>query len=79
MLILLVDRNRARHGTISSWFAGADNAIMAPIAQKSNPHLSSKGKNNMIDLYTWTTPNGRKVSVMLEECGLKVVGFGEKQ
>ncbi|HUA32469.1 MAG TPA: glutathione S-transferase N-terminal domain-containing protein [Candidatus Binataceae bacterium] len=23
----------------------------------------------MIDLYTWTTPNGRKVSVMLEECG----------
>ena len=24
----------------------------------------------MIDLYTWKTPNGRKVSVMLEECGL---------
>ena len=24
----------------------------------------------MIDLYTWGTPNGRKVSVMLEECGL---------
>jgi GST-like protein len=24
----------------------------------------------MIDLHTWTTPNGRKVSVMLEECGL---------
>jgi len=24
----------------------------------------------MIDLYTWTTPNGRKVSVMLEEIGL---------
>ena len=24
----------------------------------------------MIDLYTWTTPNGRKVSVMLEEVGL---------
>ena len=24
----------------------------------------------MIDLYTWTTPNGRKVSVMLEEEGL---------
>jgi GSH-dependent disulfide-bond oxidoreductase len=23
-----------------------------------------------IDLYTWGTPNGRKVSVMLEECGL---------
>lgn len=24
----------------------------------------------MIDLYTWTTPNGRKVQIMLEECGL---------
>ncbi len=25
----------------------------------------------MIDLYTWSTPNGRKVSIMLEETGLK--------
>ena len=25
---------------------------------------------SMIDLYTWTTPNGRKVSIMLEEVGL---------
>ncbi|MEP4731082.1 glutathione S-transferase N-terminal domain-containing protein [Parvibaculum sp.] len=24
----------------------------------------------MIDFYTWTTPNGRKVSIMLEEAGL---------
>jgi GST-like protein len=24
----------------------------------------------MIDLYTWTTPNGRKVSIMLEEVGM---------
>lgn len=24
----------------------------------------------MIDLYTWTTPNGRKVAIMLEELGL---------
>jgi GST-like protein len=24
----------------------------------------------MIDLYYWPTPNGRKVSIMLEECGL---------
>jgi GST-like protein len=24
----------------------------------------------MIDLYTWPTPNGRKVSIMLEECSL---------
>ncbi|HEU0070200.1 MAG TPA: glutathione S-transferase N-terminal domain-containing protein [Alphaproteobacteria bacterium] len=25
----------------------------------------------MIDLYTWTTPNGRKVQIMLEELGLQ--------
>jgi len=25
----------------------------------------------MIELYTWSTPNGRKVSIMLEECGLE--------
>ena len=25
----------------------------------------------MITLYTWGTPNGRKVSIMLEECGLQ--------
>ena len=25
----------------------------------------------MIDLYTWSTPNGRKISIMLEELGLK--------
>jgi GST-like protein len=38
----------------------------------------------MIDLYTWSTPNGRKVSIMLEECGLKYnttainIGKGEQ-
>src|SRR5712692_7451802 len=25
---------------------------------------------NVIDLYTWTTPNGRKAAIMLEEVGL---------
>ncbi len=38
----------------------------------------------MIDLYTWTTPNGRKISVMLEECALEYsvhpinIGAGEQ-
>ena len=38
----------------------------------------------MIDLYTWGTPNGRKVSIMLEECGLSYrmhkvdIGKGEQ-
>src|SRR3954462_11997442 len=36
----------------------------------------TSAKNNvtshftMIELYTWSTPNGRKVSIMLEECAL---------
>jgi len=25
----------------------------------------------MIDLYYWPTPNGHKISIMLEECGLE--------
>ena len=29
----------------------------------------------MIDLYTWPTPNGFKVSIMLEECGLDYTVF----
>jgi len=29
----------------------------------------------MIDLYTWSTPNGRKVSIMLEEVGLPYKAF----
>ena len=28
------------------------------------------GKTPVIDLYTWTTPNGRKVSIALEELGV---------
>ena len=30
----------------------------------------------MIDLYTWTTPNGRKISIMLEEIGLAYKAIG---
>ncbi|MBT4937766.1 MAG: glutathione S-transferase family protein, partial [Rhodospirillaceae bacterium] len=25
----------------------------------------------MIDVYSWPTPNGRKIHIMLEECGLE--------
>jgi GST-like protein len=30
----------------------------------------------MIDLYTWTTPNGRKVSILLEELGVEYAVHG---
>jgi GSH-dependent disulfide-bond oxidoreductase len=39
-----------------------------PRHQHLHRHLHRR--NAVIDLYTWGTPNGRKVSVMLEECGL---------
>ena len=29
----------------------------------------------MIDLYTWPTPNGRKISIMLEETGVNYTVF----
>lgn len=32
--------------------------------------MSDAGINQEIDLYTWATPNGRKVSIMLEELAL---------
>ena len=39
----------------------------------------------MIDFYTWTTPNGRKVSILLEELVLDYtvhsinIGFGDQR
>src|SRR4249920_1866955 len=34
------------------------------------PWTLERLRSKMIDLYTWTTPNGRKVSIVLEELGL---------
>jgi GST-like protein len=31
-----------------------------------------KKSNNMIDVYSWPTPNGHKVHIMLEECGYRL-------
>jgi GST-like protein len=31
----------------------------------------------MIDLYTWTTPNGFKISIALEELGLPYRAHGQ--
>jgi GSH-dependent disulfide-bond oxidoreductase len=32
--------------------------------------IISRKVSSMIDVYTWATPNGHKVHIMLEECGL---------
>src|SRR5207247_10846990 len=39
-------------------------------ASRYTARLPKSQRKTMIDLYTWSTPNGRKVSIMLEECGL---------
>src|SRR6266436_4280972 len=33
-------------------------------------HTKAKGTDDMIDVHYWTTPNGHKVSIFLEEAGL---------
>ena len=38
--------------------------------QQTGAQESRQERPQMMDLYTWTTPNGRKVSIMLEERGL---------
>ena len=35
-----------------------------------------KDKKSMIDVYTWPTPNGHKVHIMLEECALDYTIYG---
>ncbi len=37
--------------------------------------MSAQADNKGIDLYTWNTPNGRKISIMLEELGLPYTVF----
>src|SRR5215469_4144768 len=37
---------------------------------RNESDLSPKESSNVIDLYTWTTPNGRKISIALEELAL---------
>ena len=43
---------------------------LAQTARSGRPNKRRPGPNKPIDLYYWPTPNGWKVSIMLEECGL---------
>src|SRR4051812_47709975 len=52
-------RPRARRPSI-----GCTIARITSTTNKVTSHFT------MIELYTWSTPNGRKLSIMLEECGL---------
>src|SRR4029077_17008277 len=52
---------RKSPGSLSRW---------PTTARITSPIKTVKSHFNMIELYTWSTPNGRKVSIMLEECAL---------
>jgi GST-like protein len=41
-----------------------------PLRRAAIAETREAPRKTMIDLYTWTTPNGRKVSIALEELGL---------
>ena len=54
-------------------FEASTPRVMAPAASEGIVpfHSSSEDHVIVIDLYTWSTPNGRKVSIALEEFGLE--------
>src|SRR4051812_48733353 len=48
-----------------------DSKISCSAAGKSGPTTSAeKESHSMIDLHYWTTPNGHKIAIFLEESGL---------
>ena len=56
----MAGHSRSKNGVASLAYVPA----IAILEQKTTKDLT------VIDLYTWTTPNGRKASIMLEEVGL---------
>ena len=44
-----------------------------PAAVRKTPRQTAPRRGKPIELYYWPTPNGWKISIMLEECGLPYV------
>ena len=42
------------------------------MASIAHPGIFTIESPTMIDVYSWPTPNGHKVHIMLEECGLRL-------
>src|SRR5262249_15963558 len=79
------DRSRGRH--FRNPFFPEPLTPIAVGAKFMHPHLfreTSSGNPAMIDLHYWTTPNGHKLTIFLEETGLKYkifpvnIGKGEQ-
>jgi GST-like protein len=65
--IVIAHRIRLTSASAQQKYGGLRSGTVIP----TNNHATQKGSITMIDLYTWTTPNGRKPAIMLEECGLE--------
>jgi GST-like protein len=44
--------------------------LRAPLRERGRVELSAPEVHHMIDLYYWTTPNGHKITMFLEEAGV---------
>jgi GST-like protein len=61
-----------------------DRDVLPMVARVSTRSVRQGGACAMIDVYYWTTPNGHKVTIFLEEAGLKYkifpvnIGKGEQ-
>ena len=64
-------RKRASRATAAKPFKGK--RISAARSAKSSKSKPGKSRQRPIELYYWPTPNGWKISMMLEECALPYV------
>jgi GST-like protein len=69
----LVGRSRAGRGRSDDYdLTSDDSGFDSSERRHLEEPATTKGERELatIELHTWGTPNGRKVSIMLEECGL---------
>ena len=61
---------RPREGGDPALGTSLDSRLRGNERRITAPRTIKLGQHTVIDLYTWTTPNGRKASIALEEFGL---------
>jgi GSH-dependent disulfide-bond oxidoreductase len=70
------DMKRARktlNKTSNKASGKASGAKRPEVAARKAPRQTAARRDKRIELYYWPTPNGWKISIMLEECGLSYV------
>src|SRR5258707_5708104 len=71
--IACLQREKFTHDRVAAGAKSSDigrkNTSTGPITPPSRRMLKAKGTDDMIDVHYWTTPNGHKVTIFLEEAG----------